>query len=224
MLLFLLSMSAFAGDELPPLMDLLPKTVSYDTTVKRMYEVHEPDSKTLYCGCDFKGKKPDLKSCGLEGNSGLRWDRTEAEHVVPVSVLGGDRPCWQEGGREACEREDPIFETAFTDLHNIWPTVGGINNARSNKAMGILAGDEPAHGTCDFEVDLEGDRVEPRPEVRGDIARIYFYMEWMYGVSISDGQRRLLLHWAQTDPVDEWERTRDERIAESQGNSNPFVR
>lgn len=220
--MILLLTIAFASDDLPPLVDLLPKTASYDTIVKRMYEVHKDDAKTLYCGCSYKGKTPDLASCGLEDQTGTRWDRTEVEHVVPVSVLGADRPCWAEGGRNACERLDPIFQTAFTDLHNLWPSIGGINASRSNKAMGIIAGNELAYGSCDFEVDE--DRVEPRPEVRGDIARIYFYMEWMYGVPISDGQRRLLLHWNQTDPVDDWERTRDERITEKQGNGNPFVR
>jgi deoxyribonuclease-1 len=224
MTLLLLSLTAFAGDDLPPLADLLPDTPSYDTAVKRMYEVNKDHGLTLYCGCSYKGKTPDLASCGLEGQTGLRWERTETEHVVPAASLGAGRSCWEEGGRDLCEREDPIFQTAYTDLHNLWPAVGGINASRSNKAMGLLAGDDLAFGSCDFEVDVEGDRVEPRPEVRGDIARIYFYMEWMYGVPISDGQRRLLLHWSQTDPVDEWEKKRDERINEVQGNSNPFVR
>jgi deoxyribonuclease-1 len=221
--LLLLSLLAHAED-LPPYEELIPDTPSFTTAKKRMYKVHGENSVTLYCGCPYQSKTPELSECGLGEQSGLRWERTEAEHVVPASAIGATRPCWEEGGRSHCEKEDPVFKAAHADLHNLWPAVGGINGARSNKAMGLLDGDDLAYGSCDFEVDEEGDRVEPRPEVRGDIARIYFYMEWMYAVPISAGQRRLLLHWHQTDPVDDWERKRDELIEGHQGNSNPFVR
>lgn len=222
-MLFLL-LSLASAQELPEYLALLPEVPASHTTVrKRVYEVHLANPTTLYCGCTYTDKTPDLKSCGLGDQSGFRWDRTEVEHVVPAAALGTDRPCWEEGGRDHCIQVDPIYKVAHSDLHNLWPSIGGINNARSAKAMGLLAGEERLYGTCDFEVNEEMDRVEPRPEVRGDIARIYFYMEWMYGLQISEGQRRLLLHWHQTDPVDEWERTRDARIKALQGNSNPFV-
>jgi deoxyribonuclease-1 len=90
--------------------------------------------------------------------------------------------------------------------------------------MGLIADEDREYGGCDIELDTEADRVEPRPEVRGDIARIYFYMEWQHGVLLSKGQRRLFLHWHQTDPVDDAERKLDEAIEARQGNSNPFVR
>ena len=119
---------------------------------------------------------------------------------------------------------DPVFKAAHNDLHNLRPAVGQINLYRSNNSMGLIADEEREYGTCDFEVDVEADRVEPKADVRGDIARIYFYMEWMYGVPLSDGQRRLFMHWHQTDPVSEAERSLDEAIEGKQGNSNPFVR
>lgn len=216
-----LTLQAQSG-ELPPVEDLLPKTASYTTTVKWVYEIHEPHSRTLYCDCSYLDKVPNLPECGLEGWSGLRWERTEVEHVVPLSTIGSTRPCWEEGGRNLCQKVDPVFRSASTDLHNLWPSVGGINNARSNKAPGIFTeGEGAVFGTCPLKMDA--DRVEPRAEVRGDIARIYFYMEWMYGVPINEGQRRLFHHWHRTDPVDVWERTRNERIQEKQGNTNPFV-
>jgi deoxyribonuclease I len=67
---------------------------------------------------------------------------------------------------------------------------------------------------------------EPRPEIRGDIARIYFYMDQAYpghGI-LSRQSRRLFEVWSHEDPVDNWERERAQRIERTQGNANPFVR
>ena len=212
-----------ASDELPPYGELVPEVPSFTTAKKRMYAVHE-SIPTLYCGCEATGKAPDLTSCGLASYSGTRWERLEAEHVVPASVIGATRPCWEEGGRDYCIDVDPVYRAAHNDLHNLYPAVGQINLYRSNNSMGLIADEDTEYGTCDFEVDTDADRVEPRPEVRGDIARIYFYMEWMYGVQISEGQRRLFMHWHKSDPVSVTERTRDEAIQTKQGNGNPFVR
>lgn len=216
--------SSEAEDTLPAYADLLPTTPTFPTARSRMYRIHAENPITLYCGCDYADKKVSLFSCGLENQEGFRWERTEAEHVVPASVLGESRPCWEEGGRTHCLETDPIYKAAHNDLHNLQPAVGGINEARSNKGVGILSGDKPAFGTCDFEVDEVNDRVEPVRGIQGDIARTYFYMEWMYGATLTPGQRRLFLHWHQKDPVGEWERRRNELIFETQGNRNPFIR
>ena len=66
--------------------------------------------------------------------------------------------------------------------------------------------------------------MEPRPEVRGDIARTYFYMSQQYGLKISKQQQRLFKAWDKQDPVDDWERSRELRIAKYMGHGNPFVR
>lgn len=221
--MFIWLLLSATAQELPPYEDLVPKVPSFTTAKKRMYSLHK-DTPTLYCGCAFENKVPDLASCGLGGFTGTRWERTEAEHVVPASVIGATRPCWEEGGRNHCISVDPVYKAAHNDLHNLYPAVGQINLYRSNNSMGLIADEDFEYGTCDFEVDTDADRVEPRPEVRGDIARIYFYMEWMYGVPISSGQRRLFMHWNKIDPVSDTERGRNEAIATTQGNSNPFIR
>lgn len=221
MILLLVTLCAGAED-LPSYTELVPDVPSFGTAKKRMYAIHE-GQPTLYCGCEFKSKSPDLEGCGLGGFTGTRWERTEAEHVVAASAIGSTRPCWEEGGRDHCISVDPVFKAAHNDLHNLYPAVGQINLYRSNNSMGLIGDEDREYGDCDFEVDVDADRVEPRPEARGDIARIHFYMEWMYGVSLTEGQRRLFLHWHQTDPVDEWERARDAAIAAKQGNPNPFV-
>jgi deoxyribonuclease-1 len=65
-----------------------------------------------------------------------------------------------------------------------------------------------------------------RPDIRGGIARTYFYMDAAYPgrAIISEKNRKLFEAWAREDPVDAWERERVRRIEERQGNKNPFVK
>ena len=65
--------------------------------------------------------------------------------------------------------------------------------------------------------------AEPREDIRGDIARTYFYMEKTYNVKISDKQRKLFQVWDKQDKIDEWEIKRAKRIEKIQGNRNTFV-
>ena len=75
-------------------------------------------------------------------------------------------------------------------------------------------------------LEIEGRKVEPRPDIRGDIARTYMYMDKAYpGRGIISGKNRKLFEvWEKQDPVDDWERERAKRIEKIQGNGNPFVR
>src|SRR5690606_42141615 len=67
---------------------------------------------------------------------------------------------------------------------------------------------------------------EPRDVVRDEMARTYLYMEWAYeGYYQMPGELRpMLTRWAQSDPVSPEECRKESRIAEIQGNSNPFVK
>lgn len=97
-----------------------------------------------------------------------------------------------------------------------------IEGDRSNYHYGIIAGEPREYGVCDFEI--EGKLAEPKEDIRGDIARTYFYMEATYGVRISDKQRKLFQVWDKQDPVSDWERIRADRIEAIQGNKNAFVK
>jgi deoxyribonuclease-1 len=89
--------------------------------------------------------------------------------------------------------------------------------------MAMIEGEAREFGACDIEI---ADRtIEPRPAIRGDIARIYLYMDSVYpgrGI-LSEKNRPLFEAWNREDPVDAWECERDRRIAALQGNHNPFV-
>lgn len=233
LLVLLTTVLALAADPdaIPTYEETLPETPSFATAKKRMYaKVYEGHETTFYCGCDFVNKVPVLTSCGLDRETmGSRAEQTEAEHIVPASIFGRTRTCWASGGRDECLKKsspvyDSVFDTFHSDLHNLAPTVGHLNAVRSDFSMGLVEGDENPYGTCDFEVSLEDDKVEPPMDVRGDIARVYFYVEHTYGLQLTDGERHLFRAWHLADPVSEWEIERDQRIEALQGNSNPFVR
>ena len=76
----------------------------------------------------------------------------------------------------------------------------------------MLEGEPRVYGACDFEVNFKARKAEPAPEVRGDIARIYFYMKDTYGLQISKKQMQLFTAWNKQDPVSEWEREKLARI------------
>jgi len=141
---------------------------------------------------------------------------------MPAWVFGHQRKCWQEGGRKAC-KSDPKFNKMEADLHNLVPAIGELNGDRSNYKFTMIPDEVRNYGKCDFEVDFKSKTVEPMESIRGDIARIYFYMANRYGVSLSKQQRQLFEVWSKQDPVDDIERDRNARVKEIQGNGNPFV-
>lgn len=109
------------------------------------------------------------------------------------------------------------------DMYNLVPAIGQVNALRLNYSYAMIPGEKRMFGPCDMEI--EGEKAEPRPEIRGDIARIYFYMDDSYpghGI-ISKKNRKLFQAWAKEDPIDDWERERAKRIERIQGNLNRFV-
>jgi deoxyribonuclease-1 len=126
-------------------------------------------------------------------------------------------------GRNCAKKMALAFRYMEGDLHNLQPAIGEVNGLRSNYSMAMIEGEAREFGACDVEI---ADRkIEPRPAIRGDIARIYLYMDSVYpgrGI-ISEKNRPLFEAWNTEDPVDAWECERDRRIAQLQGNHNLFV-
>ncbi|MFA7084898.1 MAG: endonuclease [Arcobacteraceae bacterium] len=63
-------------------------------------------------------------------------------------------------------------------------------------------------------------RAEPKEDIRGNIARTYFYFEATYGMKISKQEKQLFEAWDKLDPVDAWEIERNKRIKKIQGAEN----
>ena len=190
--------------------------------------IYSDESQTFYCACPMRwqgGKGiPDLKACGYKvRKNGPRAQRIEWEHVVPAHHFGKKLQCWQQGGRDNCQQKDKLFGMMEADLFNLKPAIGEVNGDRANFAFAELPAQKPQYGACPFKVDFTRKLAEPRPEVRGDIARIYFYMADKYALELPKSQQTLLLKWHQDDPVDAREQLLGQRIAQQMGHPNYFV-
>ena len=209
---------------------------SYAAIKRALYQqVFAEHRTTLYCGCPFNAaKKPDLQACGYVSQGGTRANRVEIEHVVPASRIGAGRTCWTQKicrdkkgrafkGRKCCLAVDPAFRAAYQDMHNLWPTVGEVNEIRRNYRFGLVNGERRTFGRCDFEIDQSARLAEPRPDIQGDIARIHLYMEATHGIRVDATQRRLFEAWRRDDPPDAAERRRHATIERLQGRRNPWI-
>ncbi len=213
------------------------KTISFSKAKKELVKLYQKQgvTKTYYCNCDIKwtGKKgsPIADSCGYtprkpitrSGKQNVRAKRIEWEHVMPAYWFANQLQCWQNGGHKACKKVK-AFKKMEGDMHNLVPAIGELNGDRSNYRFAMLEGESRKYGQCDFEVNFKAKKVEPMPSVRGDIARTHFYMAERYNLKLSKQQNKLFLAWDKTDPVSDWERTRNKEIINIQGFGNPWIR
>lgn len=196
---------------------------------KVYFDRRQADPGDLYCGCDWQwmgrsGGRVDLASCGYEVRADQnRAQRVEWEHIVPAWVLGHQRQCWQNGGRENCGNTDPVYRAMEADMHNLAPTIGEVNADRSNFRYGVLPSLPNQYGQCSTKTDFKQRVTEPRDEVKGFVARTQFYMHDRYGLAMSKQQQQLFMAWDRMYPVSNWERERDRRVAASMGHHNPFI-
>lgn len=110
---------------------------------------------------------------------------------------------------------------AKSDMHHLFPCDSKANCRRANYPFGIVS-DEDIHWS-QAGSKLGNHIFEPRNKVKGDVARATFYFAMRYNMHIENGEEAVLRAWSKMDPVDEHERTRERRVHERQGNSNPFV-
>lgn len=201
---------------------------NFDQAKKLAQRIHAPEAKSFYCDCDIRwqGSKgiPDLAGCGYQvRKNGPRASRIEWEHVMPAHHFGHQRQCWQNGGRKNCVKTDEVFRLMEADLYNLVPAIGEVNGDRSNFRFGVLPATEAKHGACPVKVDFKQQVFEPAPKVRGDIARIYFYMADKYNLNLSRAQQQLFIAWHKQDPVTTQEHQLNQRISQHMGHDNPFV-
>ena len=116
------------------------------------------------------------------------------------------------------------FRYMESDMYNLVPAVGEINGLRSNYSFAMIPGEKREFGLCDMEI--ENGKAEPPEYVRGNIARIYKYMNAAYpghGI-ISKRNLKLFEAWDKQNAVGAWECQRTKRIENIQGNKNRFVK
>ena len=206
---------------------------TYATAKKRLY-ARINDANTLYCGCqtNLSERTFSKTSCGYSPrNDNERAKRIEAEHILPAYWIANFRDgdsCWiaaEDCGsaRKCCLLKDKAFRTAHNDLVNLFPAIGELNGDRSNLIHAIISDELRSYGNCDFEVDIESRTAEPKEDIRGDVARVYFYMRDTYHLVFPKILAETLNTWSQSDPVSVAEKMRNALIHETQGTSNPLV-
>ncbi|MBE0655519.1 MAG: endonuclease, partial [Bacteroidales bacterium] len=133
-----------------------------------------------------------------------------------------------------------------TDAHHLRPEDDVVNSARNNRSFDncVTCKEVVSSGVnTGSYFDLNLYTFEPRDAVKGDVARMIFYMATRYEgengepdlelteniLADSDkspfhGRLSTLLEWNREDPVDDWERNRNEVIyTQFQHNRNPYI-
>lgn len=159
-----------------------------------------------------------------KGNYSKEGDMYNREHSVPQSWFGDGN--------------------IKSDIVHVLPTDGYVNNRRGNLPLGEVnnatyqsANGYSKLGSCRTS-GYSGTVFEPNDEIKGDMARIYFYMITRYegscgswGNSVFTPQYPgltqwtldMMMRWSKNDPVDDREVERNNAVYETQHNRNPFV-
>ncbi|SHJ35400.1 deoxyribonuclease-1 [Malonomonas rubra DSM 5091] len=200
-------------------------------------QIYADRDQTFYCGSTFNSGKQVFHAAGyVPVKDNKRANLLVWEHVVPAHVFGQSFKEWREGdptcvdskgnvfkGRKCAEKLNKQFRYMQADMHNLVPAIGELSDQRSSSSFAMIPGEERRFGLCDMEI--ANQKIEPPEDVRGDIARIYFYMSDAYperGI-VSVKNRKLFDAWDKQDPVDEWECEKERRVRAIQGNENFFV-
>lgn len=163
---------------------------------------------------------------GGNSSEGAGWNK---EHTVPQSWFG-----------EASPMKSDIVHVVPTDCY--------VNNRRSSYPFGEVskATYTSANNYCllgsSKTPGYSGTVFEPNNEIKGDLARIYFYMATCYedkctkwssgsGSSVFSDENLglknwvvdMMMAWSKLDPVDKVEKARNNAIPGIQTNRNPFV-
>ena len=151
------------------------------------------------------------------------------EHTVPQSFFGSAEPM-------------------RSDLFHLYPTHEEVNETRSNYPFDEISDlqTDTWHSVNsqnqytivtakpavqkDAYSEFDPYRFEPREDHKGDVARAVLYFYTMYpteagAISRVVGAKGMetLYMWHLQDPVSDWERQRNARVKETQGNQNPYI-
>ncbi len=163
-------------------------------------KLYAKGGKTFYCSESFSSKTPLIVASYVYSSSWIR------------DVL-------QCGTSRQCKRESPRYNQILSDLHNLVPADSYFDFKRKNALFGTLD-ESVAPNKCGIRKKLH--IIEPPARLKGDIARILFYMHQRYDLPLMTSYLELK-RWHDMDPPDAEERARDKKIEALQGEANPFV-
>lgn len=205
---------------------ILLKKIYFDNQISfycaNPYEIKKVKGKYKTLIIQDKKYYSPRKQFYKSGKINIRAQRIEWEHIMPAHNFGRQLSCWKNGGRKACRR-DKKFKIMEADMNNLVPSIGEVNANRSNYRYGAFTPSAKQYGICKVEVDFKNKRAYVRDEIKGDIARIYFYMSDKYHISLSKQEKKMMKVWDKMDPVDEWEILKNSRVIDLQGEGNKYI-
>lgn len=176
---------------------------------------------TVYLGvCEYQTRSNEALA------NSLSWD-----YIVPLDTIAKSLPCGTKAKKKLfkknalylpqkqCEN-DSAFQAAKNDPVNREPSIGEIKNDRNAFNFGKLDFESRKYGLCDFEVKADKMLAEPREEIRGDIARIHFYMKEKYGIKFDLTYLARLKLWERSDKATQQECAK--LIFKTMGQEPPF--
>lgn len=176
----------------------------YLVTQNKMYGVKDVYCDRVVFSPEFPGAKPGP-------NQVPDANVMNAEHSWPQSLF-----------TRAFPKEDQK-----SDVHHLFPTDSSLNSKRSSLEFGNVATDSEQLECANARLGMPkgGHELvfEPPSRHRGNVARAIFYFSTRYKLAIDAAQEAALKEWHRADPVDQEERSRNERIFSLQLNRNPFV-
>jgi deoxyribonuclease-1 len=163
-------------------------------------KVYPTGGKTFYCDTSFDKSSPILI----------------VSHIYPTALITKDLGCRSE---RSCLRSNPKYEKIISDLHNMVPVNSFYHFKLKNSVFGNLEASNEAN-ECGIKKRLN--IIEPPDRIKGDIARIHFYMHKQYNLPLNNSFL-FLKTWDKKDPPSKEEVEKNKRIKEIQGNENPFI-
>jgi len=129
------------------------------------------------------------------------------DRIVPEERMLNDRPCYTQDictdmmgkvyhGKRCCRKMDKAYKAYDRDILN------------------IVAVEEES--SIRFE--------NPPSRVKGNIARVYLYMQLHHKLSLSEDEVKKFHQWHKEDAVDEKECALYEQIYKIQGRENPWIK
>ena len=202
-----------------------PSVVSYDGLISAYEKTDTREDGTVRDWYSIDTKYRHGKDTGGYKKEGDSYNR---EHSVPQSWF---------------KKASPMK----SDIVHVVPTDGYVNNRRSSYPFGKVNNvtyqsglTTATKGYCKLgssgSAGYNGTVFEVPDEIKGDMARVYFYMatcyknqcaNWGGNIFTSDGivswELNQMLEWSRQDPVDAREIARNNAVQEVQKNRNPFV-
>ena len=208
--------------------------------------------KISSAGWSYDGLKEAYKTTDTRADGYLRDWYSNATSYTPGSDCAGSYKVEGDGYNREHLVPQSWFEKASPMKSDIWhvvPSDAKINGERGDKPLGEVGSSYKQStngyskwGMARSGLGYTGQVFEPNDEVKGDIARAYFYMVTCYQDKISswnatnatyvfDGNTypgltdwclTMMMRWSALDPVDDIEIARNNVIAAKQ-NRNPFI-